>query len=204
MLTAWWKRLTSSTGRIRNAPRRSVRGCRGQWHWSSPSPTGDRCSRRLNNPSSDPGLPLVVQIGFAGSRRLYDSEEHPDVDPRAFEQAVQLKLQVIRGLGDELRLGPKRFFCGVSQIAAGPADSLHAGVQRAEFAAANLSHPAARRLSDGAKRRRRRRRHRPGAPAACELLDSPHVVQERVASDAIDREARFEEANIRSPSLATC
>src|SRR5271170_2188760 len=67
-----------------------------------------------------PGLPLVVQLSFAGSRMLVDFDRHPHVDRAAFERGVQRLLRErIERLRIELKLTERHFWCGISQIAIG-------------------------------------------------------------------------------------
>ena len=68
-----------------------------------------------------PALPCVVQVGFAGSRRLFDNQLVDDA-----EATLQWREAVMQHLGkslDELpgRLGlsADHFLCGISQIACG-------------------------------------------------------------------------------------
>lgn len=67
-----------------------------------------------------PNIPLVVQLGFAGSRRLVDLQAHPEVDEAEFLTAVERHLgAVLRELPVRLGLTKRHFLCGVSQIAVG-------------------------------------------------------------------------------------
>lgn len=140
-----------------------------------------------------PGLPLVVQVGFVGSRSLFDRGRHPQVDAQAFEAATSRQLlAVLGGLHEELNLGPGRFLCGVSQLAAGGDMAFtracrELGMPQRVF----LTAPRKQLLAAGEPHFTRQERD-----WAEELLDSPHVIQERVASDAAEPAARFEEVNI--------
>src|SRR5687768_4411445 len=72
-------------------------------------------------------LPCVVEIGFAGSRRLFgsspSSQGELDAWHRQLEDQVAARLKSLHG---DLALDQHYFFCGVSQIAAG-ADVVFAG-----------------------------------------------------------------------------
>ena len=71
-----------------------------------------------------PGIPLVVQVGFAGSRILFDAAAHPGLDALKFEREIEDHLAaVLEALPETLGLAKKHFLCGISQIAIG-ADTL--------------------------------------------------------------------------------
>jgi len=58
-------------------------------------------------PATDPvpGLPLVVQMAFIGSRQVLDVAAHPGVDPVPFEAALQQQLiERLRALPADLAL----------------------------------------------------------------------------------------------------
>jgi hypothetical protein len=162
----------------------------------------------MSNPPSTthfapPGLPLVVQLSFAGSRVLFDAGRHPRVDRGAFELSLQRLLRErIEVLRTELELTGRHFWCGISQIAIG-GDTVFTRVcqemdipqriylpqPREEFLAAQGKN----RQADFNDEERR---------VARELLDSPHIIQERVVATAADRHARFEEVNRELARLA--
>ena len=67
-------------------------------------------------------LPLVIQIGFAGARKLVDRSAFPQAAAEDVfaEAAAQALLAVLKQLPQQLELGQARiFFCGISQIAIG-------------------------------------------------------------------------------------
>src|SRR4051812_19748846 len=76
-------------------------------------------------------LPLVVQVGFAGSRVLVDVREHPGVDVCRFEgegeEWLGGRVGGVEGGGGGglgalkggLGLGEEHFFCGISAMAIG-------------------------------------------------------------------------------------
>jgi hypothetical protein len=81
-------------------------------------------NRQRGTNEAEPILPVVVQLGFAGSRTLLDTAKNPAVDPAAFEKAVQRKLvECLAELPGRLGLAHYHFLCGHSQIAIG-ADTL--------------------------------------------------------------------------------
>lgn len=153
-------------------------------------------------------LPTVVHLGFAGSRLLFDPTHYPGVDAEAFQVAVQSHLtDRLRQLPEELGMPPEAFLCGISQMAAG-GDFLFTracGIRgipqrvflsqhRAEYLSASGS-DATPDFSDAER------------AEAEGLLESPHLIQERVVSDALEREARFEEVNleiVRLSDLVLC
>jgi len=148
---------------------------------------------KLATPS--PGLRLVVQLGFGGSRSLI-SVKHPQLDETAFSAAVQSWLtERLDRLPAELKLTPRHFLCGISQIAIG-ADTVFAEAcqtgsipqrifltqHRDEY----LSAAGSEGEPDFSPEQKRR---------AVELLKSPHIIQERVVAVSPDRHIRFKEVN---------
>ena len=141
-------------------------------------------------------IPLVVQVGFAGSRTLFASSPHPDFSPEDLETQVFDALAIsLDALPVTLGLSPHHLLSGVSQIAVG-ADTLFTracqkcGVaqrvllpqHRDEYLLATSQHG----VPDFTPEQQR---------AALTLLSSPHIIEERVVSNARDRTARFEETN---------
>jgi hypothetical protein len=68
---------------------------------------------------STSSLPCIIQVGFAGSRHLFDdSLERTDI--QALERELETQLtDRLQSLKDELGLGPNYHFCGISQVAIG-------------------------------------------------------------------------------------
>lgn len=144
-----------------------------------------------------PTVPLVVQVGFAGSRRLFDSAALTAVEISALEAELGAQLTArLRRLPALLCLSDRHFVCGVSQVAIG-ADTLfsHAcltlgWLQRvllpqwpgAYFTAAD---------DDGTPDFSHTQ-----ATLARDLLARPHVIEQRVASTAPDRREQFEDVNL--------
>ena len=141
-------------------------------------------------------LPCVVQLGFAGSRRLFDL---PDGSQELLEsllrQVQEFLIVRLRSLPKELGLSENQFCCAISQIAIG-ADTLFTRACQSLDIPQRVFLPEHRDAylgavgSDGT------------ADFTCEdreiattLLSSPHVIQEQVVSDAPDRRARFKDAN---------
>jgi len=149
-------------------------------------------------------LPCVVQIGFAGSRDLF-----PGVaDPKAlYGEVERFLLDRFARLRDELGLGHHHFFCGISQVAIG-ADFAFSRACRA------LEIP--QRIFLAQSRDAYLNAISPnGAPdfgeaqiaEALALLESPHIIQERVVSESPDRRERFRDAimeTLRVSDLVVC
>jgi hypothetical protein len=144
-----------------------------------------------------PGLPVAVQLSFAGSRALLDARRSPQVDPKAFEQALQVMLRDrIEALGKELGLTDRHFWCGLSQIAIGGDTVFTRACTDLEILQRiYLPQPRDEFLNA--------RDEVDGTPdflpeeqtVARELLEDPHIIQERVVATAVDRQARFAQVN---------
>lgn len=142
-------------------------------------------------------LPIVVQAGFAGSRLLYDPTHYPAVDEEKFQCAVQRYLEKrLKQLPLDLGMSPAHFLCGISQIAVGGdflftrcchnqdiLQRVFLSERRAEYLSAAAS-DATPDFSDDEREE------------AEQLLGLGHIIQECVVSDALEREARFEEVNL--------
>lgn len=142
-------------------------------------------------------LPIVVTIGFAGSRRLFDAEG------LSADQKAEATKEIERRLGDEidrlrdaLSLQPHHFLCGLSQIAIG-ADTLFARVCAERRIAGRivlpqpLDHYLAAVNSKGV----------PDFNAdqiqeAERLERDEHMIDLRVVTHARDRKTRFTEVNL--------
>ncbi len=147
-------------------------------------------------PSAAPPIPLVVQVGFVGSRRLLDAAAV--VSPAAFEDALLPMLSArLQRLSTELGLDHERHpLCGLSSLAVG-GDLLFARVcrelgwphrvylpqLREDFLAATGS-GGVRDFTVAE------------ADVARAALAAPNVIQERVASESLDRRERFEDVNL--------
>lgn len=141
-------------------------------------------------------LPLVVQVGFAGARNLWDRSEPPDYNcPENFEDRIfQLLKGIVAGVQSEFAPSPKHFLCGISQIAIG-ADTLFTRVCKELNIRQRIFLPqhfdeylnaAGSENPDFSESQKQ---------VARDLLTAPHVIQEHVASDAADRHARFSDTN---------
>lgn len=141
------------------------------------------------------GLPLVVRVGFVGSRVLLDPADKVTVSVAAARDQIEEQLLArLKGLPIELGLS-NHFLCGVSQIAIG-ADTVFAracgklGIKQRIFLPQPTDDYLAAMGSSG-----------PDFSAAEQaearaLLLKEHIVQVRVVSSAGDRRARFEDTNL--------
>ena len=144
-----------------------------------------------------PALPLVVQVGFAGSRLLFDAASiaQPEIAALEAELGAQLTAR-LRQLPALLGLSERHFVCGVSQMAIG-ADTLFSRAcvalgwwqrvllpqwQDAYFAAVDDDG-----VADFSPAQ---------ASLARELLTQPHIIEQRVASTASHRREQFEDVNL--------
>lgn len=143
-------------------------------------------------------LPVVISIGFAGSRFLLPVDSGATEEERArFHLQVKDRLvQALAGLPAKLGWRPHHFGCGVSQMAIG-ADMLFSEACAELAFSQRIFLPQAReeflaaRGEDGTP-------DFPDAQAerARRLLEAPHIIHERVVSHSNDRTCRFEDANL--------
>ncbi len=150
-------------------------------------------------------LPCVVQLGFAGSRRLFEAPPADADERRRLEAAIEQQLRdVLERLPGELGLSRDHFLCGISQLASG-ADTVFSRVCRdMHDRPAPGALPMVQRLflpqtldvfveagdEGGAKDFTDPERREARA-----LAGGDHVVQQRVVTDAQDRRQRFEDTN---------
>lgn len=153
-------------------------------------------------------IPLVVQLGFAGSRNLFDATDVPNaIGPDEFEGKVCQELtEFIRHLPSVLGLSPRHFLCCISQIAIG-GDTVFTracqslGIPQRIFLPQHFDeylNASGGKVPDFSPTQKH---------AARDLLASPHVIQEQVVSDASERRVRFSEANweiLRASDLILC
>jgi hypothetical protein len=155
-----------------------------------------------------PTIPIVVQVGFAGSRNLFNLSRHPDLDPAELEaQAYECLVRRLGELRETLGLSRHHVLCGISQVAVG-ADMLFTRACQALGIAQRVLLPQHRddylaaTGSDGIPDFTP-----PQENVARELLGSQHIIEERVVSHARDRDTRFEEANsaiLRESDVVLC
>ncbi|KFI23212.1 hypothetical protein [Nitrosococcus oceani] len=141
-------------------------------------------------------LPCVVQIGFAGSRQLF---EKPPADPDAERQwRNTVEQYLVKSLGElprQLKLSSHHFLCGISQIACGADTLFSRACQTLQIPQRLfLPQPAGDYLAAASSS---------GTPdftpaqrrEAESLLASEHIIQQRVISQSPDRTERFRETN---------
>jgi hypothetical protein len=144
------------------------------------------------------GMPLVIQIGFAGSRSLIDDESMTASEASHFEvQLTQHLCARLERLTTDLRAADQPFFfCGVSQLAVG-ADTIFTLACRSVGVAQRILLPepledyldavSSSGVADFSQEQRR---------IARELLESSHIINHRVVSMAESRSERFEDVNL--------
>lgn len=142
--------------------------------------------------------PLIVQIGFAGSRYLVEpGSMTQDAEARFGEALLPALVGRLRRLAVELSLVHDRAWCGVSQVAIG-ADVIFTRACAELGVWQRVVLPAEREAylsgvdESGT----------PDFPGAAgrqvsALLAMPHIIEERVAGHAADRTTRFEDANLQ-------
>jgi hypothetical protein len=151
--------------------------------------------------------PLAVQVGFAGSRQLFE-RDNPRVQPRDFEEAVVAQLvECLSRLPAELGLSSNHFLCGISQAAVGGdvafleacgelniPQRIFLPQQRDYF----LSATSEEGVPDFTPEE---------AVVVRSLLDSPQIIEEQVVTHAPLRHERFEEVNleiVRQSDVVVC
>jgi hypothetical protein len=148
-------------------------------------------------------VPLVVQVGFAGSRQL---QAPGSPAAHADEELLATMIERLRELPARLALSPQHLLCGVSQLATG-ADMLFARALQALALPHRvlLPQPPQAFLGAGA----------PGEPdftpqeqnEARAMLASSNIAEVRVASDADGRHEQFEDTNeaiVRESDVLVC
>jgi hypothetical protein len=154
------------------------------------------------------GLPLVVQLGFAGSRNLFKQKDHPQVDALAFEKAVQHHLSNrLARLLPQLGLGERHFFCGLSQLAIGADTIFTRACQELGWPQRLLLPQHVEDFLHAVGAKGTADFTEPQRDIARELFASPHVIEKRVVSLSPDRHTRFHEVNlelVRISDLMVC
>ncbi len=141
-------------------------------------------------------LPLVVQLGFSGSRFLYGDEVSAEQQAGFDQQLTEELRKEFIALRTKLGLNENHFLCGISQMAIG-ADMLFARACAAESIPHRVFLPQTRdEFLNAMSSNGKADFSEAEKEVARELLDSPNVIQERVVSDAVDRRQRFEESNL--------
>lgn len=145
----------------------------------------------MANNHNTPNIPLVVHVGFSGSRRLL---------PEAGNQSELLR-QIESCMTDALQAIPEKFnlnnnfLCGVSQLAVG-ADTLFARVCQEAKIPQRVFLPQHFDEFVNAKGTQGSDFSESEKEQATKLFGSDHVIQQRVASSSNDRTTRFEQTNL--------
>ena len=149
-------------------------------------------------PATSATVPLVIQVGFAGTRTLFDTKVHPAVDAEKFEEAAVEQLAVLlQGLSARLGLPEEglHFYCGISQIAIG-GDTVftraceQVGMLQRIFLPQPLDSYLSAQGSAGPDFTVDQQN------IAKKLLEAEHIIQARVVSDSSDRHDRFRDVNL--------
>jgi hypothetical protein len=154
-----------------------------------------------------PRLPIVVQVGFAGSRLLFAPQRLPAAQTAALEADLLGQLiERLQALPATLGLTTMHRLCGVSQLAIG-ADTVFTRALMALGLPQRLVLPQARDafLAAGAD-------SDPDFTAderetALGLMSSSHIIELRVGSDAAERSEQFEDSNseiLRDSDVVVC
>lgn len=144
-----------------------------------------------------PTVPLVVQVGFAGSRELFDGAGLGAAEAQALEADIGRQLtQRLRALPALLGLHERHFLCGVSQVAVG-GDTLFSQACVALGWWQRVLLPQWLDAYLGATDAQGRPDFTPAqASTARALLALPHVIEQRVASATAGRREQFEDVNL--------
>ncbi|MCP5518828.1 MAG: hypothetical protein H7A45_16415 [Verrucomicrobiales bacterium] len=152
-------------------------------------------------------LPLVVQVGFAGSRDLFPPTLPDGFDPAVWEARIEARLiEELEGLREWLRLPEARyFFCGISQIATGGdtifSRACHAGnIPQRHFLPQAIEDYVRAVGSQGPD-------FTPEQADEARRLNAEHSIHTRILGDAPARHSRFEEVNheiVRVSDVVVC
>ena len=163
---------------------------------------------RDGNVTAGNALPLVVQLGFAGSRKLLEGKSSAPINARRFHAEIENWLtERIKHLRVELGLEPRHFLCGISQVAIG-ADTIFSnvcrslGIPQRVFLPQPCDEYVRTAGSDGTPDFSPEQQNEARA-----ILESSRVIQQHVASESADRNTRFEEANLeiaQASDLVVC
>jgi hypothetical protein len=141
-------------------------------------------------------LPCVIQLGFAGSRQLFEPAPPDPATADNWHQAVLDYLtDCLRKLPEKLGLRPDHFLCGISQIAIG-ADTVFTEACKKLAIPQRIFLAQPRDLYLQALGTTEPDFNETQRQQAEAWLDSDHIIQERIVSNASDRHRRFEETNL--------
>jgi hypothetical protein len=143
-------------------------------------------------------LPIVVQLGFSGSRVLVDTKAYPRIDLAVFHEEIQHYLTTrLASLPQELGLGSRHFLCGISQVAIG-ADTLFTRACSALLIPQRIFLPQHRDEYLDAKSARTSDFSTEDKTTALALLELPHIIEVRSVSDSANRAERFQDCQLET------
>ncbi|MCA8990970.1 MAG: hypothetical protein KDA69_00385 [Planctomycetaceae bacterium] len=140
-------------------------------------------------------LPLVVRVGFSGSRNLYPAGTTPDEAGQFDKQLVEKLVEILESLPKKLNWAPAHFVCGVSSLATG-ADTLFAQALRSRGMGHRVFLPQHRDEFLNAVGSSGPDFSAEQQDQALRILESPGTIQECVVSDSPNRHERFAETNL--------
>jgi hypothetical protein len=143
-------------------------------------------------------LPLAVLVGFGGSRTFLSETSLPAEVRAAIDQSIEAHLRsILEALPGQLGLSATHFLlCGVSSLASGADQMFSRCCQQLGWRQEVLL-PQGWTEFLAAKNSTGQPDFSPAqAEAAEQLFQSPHVLERRVASTALDRHERFEDVNL--------
>ncbi len=152
--------------------------------------------------------PIAITLGFSGSRKWLDAAGRADLDTSAVNSAVEAWLlgRMNRLTGD-LDLSANFFLCGVSQIAIGADMAFTRACQSLNIPQQILLPQHRDAYLDATEKDGHPDFSATDRAAASALLESPHIIEDRLVSHAPDRYLRFEETNVelvRRSDLLIC
>lgn len=152
--------------------------------------------------------PIAITLGFSGSRKWLDAEGRSDLDVSVVNTALEAWLaQRLKRLPGDLSLPAHFFLCGVSQIAIGADMAFTRACQSLNVPQQVLLPQHQDAYLDATEKDGHPDFSAPEKATAMALLESPHIIEDRLVSRAPDRHLRFEETNIelvRRSDLLIC
>lgn len=140
-----------------------------------------------------PALPLVVQLGFSGSRRLFDDE---GADVRLAGELRDGLVGLLQELRQRLGLTSQHFCIGISQLAVGGDMRFTEALMELDWRQRLFLPQPRKEFLEACSQ--------DGTPdftldqraTALRLFDGMHIIEESVAATSASREDRFEEAAV--------
>lgn len=149
-----------------------------------------------------PCIPTVLHVGFSGARKLFDSSVQSTAEADLLAASLVPLLQAeLNKLRQTLDVVEPYFFCGVSSLAAG-ADTLFTRACQASGWSQRIFLPQQENDFFSGVGKRGTDFTDLQAASARELLQSDHLIEERVVSNALKRDERFQDVNLEILDLA--